>query len=228
MPARRPEPRQRWRPGRLLRPDGDDARRRRAAGGADRRRADPDGLPVHRARLAAGLLPGDPRRRPGPAQGPGGRTAMQSVADAFADGDRRSSPRTGTCSAGSGPTCRPTRRPARPPAPGALMRIGLVCPYQWDVPGGVQYHVRDLARTLRGLGHHVEVLTPGRARGVAHRRVDDLRRADRPGALQRLDGQHAVRPGLGRAGAAMAARRALRRRPRARADCAVGRRCWSA
>ena len=30
------------------------------------------------------------------------------------------------------------------------MRIGLVCPYQWDVPGGVQYHVRDLARTLRG------------------------------------------------------------------------------
>ena len=40
------------------------------------------------------------------------------------------------------------------------MRIGLVCPYQWDVPGGVQYHVRDLAGTLRGLGHHVEVLTP--------------------------------------------------------------------
>jgi phosphatidylinositol alpha-mannosyltransferase len=40
------------------------------------------------------------------------------------------------------------------------MRVGLVCPYQWDVPGGVQYHVRDLADTLRGLGHHVEVLTP--------------------------------------------------------------------
>ena len=40
------------------------------------------------------------------------------------------------------------------------MRIGLVCPYQWDVPGGVQYHVRDLADTLRGLGHHVEILTP--------------------------------------------------------------------
>ena len=32
------------------------------------------------------------------------------------------------------------------------MRIGLVCPYQWDVPGGVQYHVRDLAQTLRGMG----------------------------------------------------------------------------
>ncbi|OMQ13998.1 alpha-(1-2)-phosphatidylinositol mannosyltransferase, partial [Modestobacter sp. VKM Ac-2676] len=40
------------------------------------------------------------------------------------------------------------------------MRIGMVCPYQWDVPGGVQYHVRDLADTLRALGHHVEVLTP--------------------------------------------------------------------
>ena len=40
------------------------------------------------------------------------------------------------------------------------MRVGLVCPYQWDVPGGVQYHVRDLAETLRALGHHVEVFTP--------------------------------------------------------------------
>jgi phosphatidylinositol alpha-mannosyltransferase len=40
------------------------------------------------------------------------------------------------------------------------VRIGLVCPYHWDVPGGVQYHVRDLAGTLRGLGHEVEVLTP--------------------------------------------------------------------
>ncbi len=39
------------------------------------------------------------------------------------------------------------------------MRIGLVCPYTWDVPGGVQYHVRDLAQTLIGRGHHVQVLT---------------------------------------------------------------------
>ncbi len=49
--------------------------------------------------------------------------------------------------------------PDVPPDP-RPMRIGLVCPYQWDVPGGVQYHVRDLAETLRGLGHQVEVLTP--------------------------------------------------------------------
>ena len=25
------------------------------------------------------------------------------------------------------------------------MKIGMVCPYSWDVPGGVQQHVRDLA-----------------------------------------------------------------------------------
>ena len=41
------------------------------------------------------------------------------------------------------------------------MRIGIVCPYQWDIPGGVQSHVRDLAETLIGLGHHVSVLAPG-------------------------------------------------------------------
>lgn len=40
------------------------------------------------------------------------------------------------------------------------MRIGLVCPYAWDVPGGVQAHVRDLAETLLMLGHTVSVLTP--------------------------------------------------------------------
>ena len=28
------------------------------------------------------------------------------------------------------------------------MRVGIVCPYTWDVPGGVQAHVRDLAETL--------------------------------------------------------------------------------
>ena len=28
------------------------------------------------------------------------------------------------------------------------MRVGIVCPYTWDVPGGVQAHVRDLAECL--------------------------------------------------------------------------------
>ena len=46
------------------------------------------------------------------------------------------------------------------PRPGATLRVGLVCPYSWDVPGGVQAHVRDLAETLLDMGHHVSVLTP--------------------------------------------------------------------
>jgi phosphatidyl-myo-inositol alpha-mannosyltransferase len=41
------------------------------------------------------------------------------------------------------------------------VRIGIVCPYSWDIPGGVQTHVRDLAETLIALGHHVSVLAPG-------------------------------------------------------------------
>lgn len=36
----------------------------------------------------------------------------------------------------------------------------MVCPYAFDVPGGVQYHVRDLAEYLIGLGHDVGVLAP--------------------------------------------------------------------
>jgi phosphatidyl-myo-inositol alpha-mannosyltransferase len=47
------------------------------------------------------------------------------------------------------------------------MRIGLVCPYEWTVPGGVGNHVRALAGELRRLGHDVEVLAP------AERPVDE-------------------------------------------------------
>jgi phosphatidylinositol alpha-mannosyltransferase len=36
----------------------------------------------------------------------------------------------------------------------------MVCPYSFDVPGGVQYHVRDLAEHLLGRGHDVSVLAP--------------------------------------------------------------------
>ena len=88
LPARRPQPRQRRRPGRLLRPDGDDARRRR---------------PLLAAQTGAALIPTvcqftergwrlvfSPEI---PVDGPGRLKdrvagAMQSVADAFADGDR--------------------------------------------------------------------------------------------------------------------------------------------
>jgi phosphatidylinositol alpha-mannosyltransferase len=40
------------------------------------------------------------------------------------------------------------------------LRIGIVCPYSWDFPGGVQNHVRDLAEFLISNGHYVEVLAP--------------------------------------------------------------------
>ncbi len=40
------------------------------------------------------------------------------------------------------------------------MKVGIVCPYSLDVPGGVQAHVMDLARALRRLGHEVDVLAP--------------------------------------------------------------------
>lgn len=40
------------------------------------------------------------------------------------------------------------------------MKIGIVCPYSWDVPGGVQFHIRDLAEHLIRLGHAVSVLAP--------------------------------------------------------------------
>jgi len=50
------------------------------------------------------------------------------------------------------------------------VRIGIACPYTWDVPGGVQAHVRDLADNLLARGHDVSVLSP----------VDDPERADLP------------------------------------------------
>lgn len=40
------------------------------------------------------------------------------------------------------------------------MRVGLVTPYSLDVPGGVQFHVIDLAEYLISRGHEVSVLAP--------------------------------------------------------------------
>ncbi|WP_336084120.1 glycosyltransferase family 4 protein [Nocardia sp. SSK8] len=40
------------------------------------------------------------------------------------------------------------------------MRIGMVCPYSFDVPGGVQAHVVELARVFLERGHKVSVLAP--------------------------------------------------------------------
>ncbi|NKY32758.1 glycosyltransferase family 4 protein [Nocardia speluncae] len=40
------------------------------------------------------------------------------------------------------------------------MKIGMVCPYSFDVPGGVQAHVVELAQVFRERGHKVSVLAP--------------------------------------------------------------------
>ena len=88
-----------------------------------------------------------------------------------------------------------------------VMRIGIVCPYTWDVPGGVQQHIRDLAEALidagpRGLGD-----LPGRRRHAAA----GLRRARRPGgagALQRVGRPALVRVPVREPGSAAGSRRA--------------------
>ena len=40
------------------------------------------------------------------------------------------------------------------------MRVGLVCPYTWEVPGGVREHVSGLAEALLDMGHEVSVIAP--------------------------------------------------------------------
>jgi phosphatidyl-myo-inositol alpha-mannosyltransferase len=40
------------------------------------------------------------------------------------------------------------------------LNIGIVCPYGWDTPGGVQIHIKELAEWLIKNGHQVSVLAP--------------------------------------------------------------------
>jgi phosphatidylinositol alpha-mannosyltransferase len=39
-------------------------------------------------------------------------------------------------------------------------RIGMVCPYGWDMPGGVQAHIKELAEHFIAEGHEVSVIAP--------------------------------------------------------------------
>lgn len=43
------------------------------------------------------------------------------------------------------------------------MRIGMVCPYSFDEPGGVQIHAIDLCTELRKRGHEVNLIGPGKS-----------------------------------------------------------------
>lgn len=40
------------------------------------------------------------------------------------------------------------------------LKIGMVCPYGWDSPGGVQTHIRELTKHLQDEGHQVSVFAP--------------------------------------------------------------------
>ncbi len=40
------------------------------------------------------------------------------------------------------------------------LKIGMVCPYGWDTPGGVQIHMKELAEHFMKAGHEVSLLAP--------------------------------------------------------------------
>jgi len=40
------------------------------------------------------------------------------------------------------------------------IKIGIVCPYGWDIPGGVQIHIKELAEYFIAQGHEVSVIAP--------------------------------------------------------------------
>ncbi|WEV76131.1 glycosyltransferase family 4 protein [Bifidobacterium sp. ESL0800] len=48
------------------------------------------------------------------------------------------------------------------PLHGRKLNVGIISPYSFETPGGVQFHIRDFAEELMKRGHTVEVLAPGR------------------------------------------------------------------
>jgi phosphatidyl-myo-inositol alpha-mannosyltransferase len=60
------------------------------------------------------------------------------------------------------------------------VRLLLSCPYDWNAPGGVQVHVRQLASALRSRGHHVLVVAPGTDLGPPSADAVPVRLVGRP------------------------------------------------
>jgi phosphatidylinositol alpha-mannosyltransferase len=57
------------------------------------------------------------------------------------------------------------------------VRVGLVSPYSWTVPGGVNHHVEHLAEELEERGHEPWIIAPVGAVTPARRSVDSRRQA---------------------------------------------------
>ncbi len=55
------------------------------------------------------------------------------------------------------------------------MRVGLVTPYSWTVPGGVNHHIEHLAAELEVRGHEPWIIAPVGAMTPARRHVDSRR-----------------------------------------------------
>ena len=99
------------------------------------------------------------------------------MAQRFESADRRETHRLAHVPArlGRGRTCG-TAAGGREPG----VRILLACPYDWNAPGGVQVHVRQLASVLRGRGHHVLVVAPGTDLGPPSADAAPVRLVGRP------------------------------------------------
>jgi phosphatidyl-myo-inositol alpha-mannosyltransferase len=55
------------------------------------------------------------------------------------------------------------------------VRVGLVSPYSWTVPGGVNHHVEHLAEELGARGHETWIIAPVGALTPSRRQVDSRR-----------------------------------------------------
>lgn len=80
---------------------------------------------------------------------------------------------------------------------GGPLRVGLVCPYDIDVPGGVRAQVLGLARGLLAAGHQAEVLAPGRTPASHRRTVEGVRTVSTGRAVPVLANGSTARLGLG-------------------------------
>ena len=55
------------------------------------------------------------------------------------------------------------------------MRVGLVTPYSWTVPGGVNHHIENLAAELEARGHEPWIIAPVGVLSPTRRAVDSRR-----------------------------------------------------